>query len=137
MGTGGEIRRQVRYGYFEFPLPDERGMPTNVRLNAYKVTPSDTLQYLFAKDELNVWFTDETTGKESYHVGRYVDIGTEQPDPDHLYVIDLNRAYNPYCAYSDLYSCAIPRKEDHVPLAVRAGEKNYHEAANRISSGAD
>jgi uncharacterized protein (DUF1684 family) len=76
---------------------------------------------------LSVWFTDETTGKETYRVGRYVEVGEENPDPQFVYTIDLNKAYNPYCAYSDLYSCAIPRKEDHIPIAIRAGEKNYHD----------
>jgi uncharacterized protein (DUF1684 family) len=64
---------------------------------------------------------------ETYHVGRYVDVGAEQPDPEHVYVIDFNNAYNPYCAYSSLYSCAIPRREDRIPTPVRAGELKYHD----------
>jgi len=125
MGTRGETRRSLRYGYFEFPLPDDPGAAALVRLNVYKFTPYDSLRYALYRDELNVWFTDGTTGKDTYPVGRYVEIGTEHPDPDHLYVIDLNKAYNPYCAYSDVYSCAIPRDEDHIPLPIRAGEKTY------------
>jgi len=31
----------------------------------------------------SVWFTDGTTGKETYQVGRYVDVGEAFPDPDH------------------------------------------------------
>jgi uncharacterized protein (DUF1684 family) len=45
----------------------------------------------------------------------------------HVYVIDLNKAYNPYCAYSSLYSCAVPRQEDRLTIAVRAGELKYHD----------
>jgi hypothetical protein len=125
-GTRGEARRQLKYGYFEFILPDEQGNPRQVRLNVYKFTPYDSVRYALYRDELNVWFTDETTGKETYDVGRYVNIGTEHPDPDYLYTIDLNMAYNPYCAYSDSFSCAIPREEDHIALPLRVGEKKYH-----------
>jgi len=44
-----------------------------------------------------------------------------------VYIIDFNKAYNPYCAYSSLYSCAIPRREDRIPTPVRAGELKYHD----------
>ncbi len=92
----------------------------------YKFTPYDGQRYLLYRDQLSVWFTDATTGHETCGVGRYVDVGLEFPDPAHRYVIDLNKAYNPYCAYSSKYSCAIPRQEDHLSVAVRAGEKIYH-----------
>jgi len=124
MSTGGEMRKQVRYGYFEFTLPGEGG-PVTVKLNVYKPTPDDSLEYTPTDDLLSVWFTDETTGIETYEVGRYVDVGRENPDPAHVYAIDLNMAYNPFCAYSELYSCAIPRKEDHIPVPLRVGEKKY------------
>jgi uncharacterized protein (DUF1684 family) len=125
-GTKGEDRRELRYGYFEFVLPDTDGTPRDVRLNVYKFTPYDGQRYLLYRDNLSVWFTDRTTGKETYGVGRYIDVGTEVPDAKHVYTIDFNKAYNPYCAYSTMYSCAVPRKEDHLDLAVRAGELTYH-----------
>ncbi len=127
MGTKGEERRELRYGYFEFPLPGGHGPDTVVRINVYKFTPYDGQRYLLYKDILSVWFTDLTTGKETYPVGRYLDMGAEDPDTTHRYVIDFNKAYNPYCAYSAMYSCAIPSREDHLNLALRVGEKKYHE----------
>lgn len=127
MGTKGEQRRELRYGYFEFTLPNGRGSDTLVRLNVYKFTPYDGQRYLLYKDNLSVWFTDQTTGKETYPVGRYIEIGNELSDTSHVYTIDLNKAYNPYCAYSSMYSCAIPRREDHIDIALRVGEKKYHE----------
>jgi uncharacterized protein (DUF1684 family) len=74
----------------------------------------------------SLWFTDLTTGKETYDVGRYLDFVKDE-DPDFVYTIDFNHAYNPYCAYSPAYSCPIPRKEDHLDLAVTAGEKKWPE----------
>jgi uncharacterized protein len=127
MGTKGEPRKQLRYGYFELVLPDENGPPVTVHLNVYKFTPSDSLRYARYQKHLSMWFTDRTTGTETYHVGRYIELGEEQGDPDAPYVIDLNKAFNPYCAYSALYSCAIPSDEDRLPIALRVGEMKYHE----------
>jgi hypothetical protein len=125
MGTKGEERRHLRYGWFEFRVPDSAGRPILIRLNVYKFTPSDERRYRLYRDHLNVWFTDATTGSETYDVGRYVDVGEEQTGADYVYTIDLNKAYNPYCAYSDLYTCAIPREEDHIAVPLRAGELKY------------
>jgi uncharacterized protein (DUF1684 family) len=125
LGTKGEERKQLQYGFFEFPVPDENGNPYSLRLNVYKFTPYDTKRYAMYPNVLSVWFTDKTTGKETYHVGRYVEVGEEDPSADHEYTIDLNKSYNPYCAYSDLYSCAVPRKDDRVEIALNAGEKTY------------
>jgi uncharacterized protein (DUF1684 family) len=127
MGTKGERRKQLRYGYFELTVPDSMGRATQIQLIAYKFTPYDGQRYALYKDYLSVWFTDNTTGRETYDVGRYLEIGTEDPDLSHAYVIDFNKAYNPYCAYSALYSCAVPREEDRLNIALRVGEMKYHD----------
>jgi uncharacterized protein (DUF1684 family) len=121
LGTKGEERKQLKYGYFILPYKGEE-----YKINAYKITPYDK-NYESYKDNLSFWFRDKTTDKETYHVGRYVEIGDENSDPNHEYVIDLNKAYNPYCAYCSLFSCAIPRDEDILDFEVRAGEKKYHD----------
>ncbi len=118
-GTQGEERQLLYYGYFTLEY-DGR----NYELNVYKEIPPDGTDPSL-NPNLSVWFTDETSGKETYHVGRYVHVGLEDPDPDHVYIIDMNKAYNPWCAYSSLYSCAVPRREDHLGFAVRAGEMTY------------
>jgi uncharacterized protein (DUF1684 family) len=120
MGTHGEERRHLKYGYFRLKVDGK-----DIRLNAYKFLPSDSKRYALYKDHLSVWFTDHTTGKETYKVGRYLDVGTESPDTNFLYTINFNNAYNPYCAYSDMYSCVIPRREDHLGVAIHAGELKY------------
>lgn len=127
MGTKGESRRELRYGYVELTVPDGEGNPATIRLNIYKFTPYDGQRYELYRNHLSIWFTDATTGKETYGVGRYLDIGDEQTDPSYQYTIDLNKAFNPYCAYSPMYSCAIPRKEDHLTLVLHVGEMKYHD----------
>lgn len=67
-------------------------------------------------------FSDETSGKESYGGGRYIDL--EMGDSSHV-IIDFNLAYNPYCAYTDKYVCPLPPKENILPIKISAGEKDY------------
>jgi uncharacterized protein (DUF1684 family) len=72
-----------------------------------------------AADALDVYFTDATSGRESYRM-RYVEVS---PAADGRYVLDFNRAYNPACAYSPHYNCPIPPPENDLTVAIRAGEK--------------
>ncbi|MEO8069691.1 MAG: DUF1684 domain-containing protein [Flavobacteriales bacterium] len=69
-------------------------------------------------------FTDLTNGEETYGGGRYLDL---QAPLGPVVVVDFNKAYNPYCAYSDRYSCPIPPIENHVDAQVRAGVLKFHE----------
>jgi uncharacterized protein len=113
-GTKGEERKVIRAGYLKFNYED------SVRtVNVYKGTTKSGESYY------TIWFTDKTTGKETYDVGRYIDFNYN-PDTSFVYTLDFNLAYNPYCAYSSLYSCAVPTKADHLDFAVEAGEKKFH-----------
>jgi uncharacterized protein len=73
-------------------------------------------------------FKDETTGKETYPAGRYVDL--EGPDGG-PFVLDFNRAYNPSCAYGEpkRFQCPVTPAENALPIAVTAGERGAAEAA--------
>jgi uncharacterized protein (DUF1684 family) len=85
------------------------------RLLAYQMVPSHP-----EFDELFVPFRDATTGKETYGAGRYMDIPRHGGDD---YVLDFNTAYNPSCAYSPRWNCPYPPEENHLKVAVEAGEK--------------
>ncbi len=114
-GTKGEARKSVRYGYLKIRYKNK-----NYKLNVYKNIAKNGQIYF------SIWFTDKTTGKETYGVGRYLDF-EKSDDPNHIYKIDFNLAFNPYCAYSPDYTCAIPSKEDYLDFEVRAGEKKFHD----------
>jgi uncharacterized protein (DUF1684 family) len=122
LGTKGEERKEIKYGYFILKFEG-----TDHHLNAYKFGLEEIEQHPQLRNRLSVWFTDETTGKETYGVGRYIEVDDLAADTNYIYTLNLNNAYNPYCAYSPMYSCAIPRKEDHLPFPVKAGEMKYHE----------
>lgn len=76
------------------------------------------------KGTLFLAFADETSAKETYGAGRYLDL-KKVPGAKTL-VLDFNKAYNPYCAYSEKFSCPFPPKENLLKVAIKAGEKNYH-----------
>ena len=42
-------------------------------------------------------------------------------------VLDFNYAFNPSCAYDARWVCPLAPNENWLPLAVRAGERVYHE----------
>lgn len=76
------------------------------------------------KDHLFLPFTDETNNKETYGGGRYIDLDAKEIKDNYI-EIDFNKAYNPYCAYSDGYRCPVPPEENDLQLAIKAGEKLY------------
>ena len=70
---------------------------------------------------LSVFFTDETNGVQTYGAGRYVPVAADEAG---TWVLDFNRAYNPFCAYNPEYICPLPPEHNRLPFAVRAGERN-------------
>lgn len=75
-------------------------------------------------------FRDSTSGRDSYGPGRYLTLELNETDE---YVLDFNRAFNPYCAYTDDFECAFPPSENDLPVAIRAGEKVW--AADQNPAG--
>jgi len=70
------------------------------------------------EDYLFVPFSDETNGEETYGGGRYLDFRIPKTD---TVMLDFNKAYNPYCAYSDRYSCPKVPAQNHIPVRIEAG----------------
>ena len=102
------------YGIVSFSLKGK-----DFQLKVYKSLSSyDDPKYAYY---LFFPFTDLTNGEDTYEVGRYIDIRIPEGD---TIIIDFNKAYNPYCAYSKNYSCPIPPEENHLDIRVEAGTKN-------------
>ncbi len=68
-------------------------------------------------------FVDALAGKETYPAGRYLE---PEPLPGGHFIVDFNIAYNPYCAYNEMWSCPITPGENRLKVAIRAGEKLFH-----------
>lgn len=119
METSGTMKKLYRvYGTLRFTLRD-----TVQSLNVYQ--SQSLMQSEEYRNYLFLPFTDATSGKETYAVGRYIDLTTNDITGNKV-LIDFNKAYNPYCAYvSGVYNCPIPPKENRLMVAIRAGEKAY------------
>jgi uncharacterized protein (DUF1684 family) len=73
---------------------------------------------------LELLFADTTTGRETYGAGRFLDT---DPPRDGKVVVDFNKAYNPPCAFTTFATCPLPPRQNHLAVAVTAGEKKYGE----------
>jgi len=119
METSGHEKKLYRvYGTISFTIHD-----TTATLNVYQA--QNLMSDSRYRDYLVLMFTDKTSGAESYDVGRYLDLTTGDIKNNKV-VIDFNKAYNPYCAYEKgKYNCPIPPRENNLPVAIMAGERNY------------
>jgi uncharacterized protein (DUF1684 family) len=112
--TDGNMRDMIRWGEFRFRIAG-----VECTLQAYK---SDRHE-----ERLFIPFKDATSGKETYGAGRYLDLDYERDrTPQGKWILDLNRAYNPWCAYSMNYVCPFVPPENWLKVPVYAGEKDYH-----------
>ncbi len=101
----------VQYALAHFTIHDTAyALPVYQNIGLMK--NPDYADYLF------IPFTDYTNGNTSYGGGRYLD--ARIPDGDVL-IIDFNKAYNPYCAYSKRFSCPIPPSENELETYIKAG----------------
>lgn len=107
--SDGAQRHYLNVGEFVVPLPGGEA-----RLQAYAHEGTNSLF---------VPFRDPTSGKETYGPGRYMDLQPEGPQD--AYVVDFNLAYNPLCAYNEVYSCPLPPAENWLKLPIPAGERAY------------
>ena len=76
------------------------------------------------KDYLFLPFLDNTNGDTTYGGGRYIDLRIPEGD---TIEIDFNKAYNPYCAYNERYSCPIVPRENYLDTNIEAGVKKFHD----------
>jgi hypothetical protein len=93
-------------GYVEFELD---GRP-------YRLDALDDDGGLF------IIFSDTTAGETTYKPGRFLFV-EEKPEPNKKFMFDLNRAYNPPCAFSEFTTCPLPPKQNKLPVRIEAGEK--------------
>ncbi len=115
--SSGMMKKYVKYGELNFEIKGETytlEVYQSIRLRAMP-------QY---RDYLFIPFKDTTNGTSTYGAGRYLDIEISDIQDDKL-VLDFNKAYNPYCAFSDGYNCPRPPVANHLQIAIEAGEKNY------------
>ena len=71
-------------------------------------------------------FGDATNNEQTYGGGRYLYDSIKGADlgriGDHI-ILDFNFSYNPSCAYQSMWVCPLAPRENHLPIAVWAGER--------------
>ncbi len=115
--TTSRMANYVKIGYLHFQIDSQ-----NCRLAVYQNL--DLIKRPGFENYLFLPFYDLTNSEETYGGGRYLDL--QGPLGDSV-IIDFNRAYNPYCAYSDRYSCPIPPMENRLRVRIEAGVLKYGE----------
>lgn len=111
--TKGNEHDFLRWGEFQFRVSGQKQF-----LQAYKSNPIE--------DKLFIPSKDGTSGKETYGAGRYIDLESERDrTPEGKWILDFNKAYNPWCAYSETYTCPFVPPENWLKIPIYAGEKNY------------
>lgn len=74
------------------------------------------------REDLFFIFKDLTSRTDTYEAGRYL----HAPLPQNGIVdLDFNRAYNPPCAFTDFATCPLPTRDNHLAVAIRAGELRH------------
>ena len=109
--SSGRNKSYIRYGKLSFILKGK-----DYQLTVFQKSPIDP-QYL---DDLFLPFNDKTNNISSYGGGRYIDLKLADIQENKV-SLDFNKAYNPYCAYEDGYSCPIPPKENELDIEIKAG----------------
>ncbi|WP_282123953.1 DUF1684 domain-containing protein [Algibacter mikhailovii] len=113
--TTDRLPEYLKYGELVFQIKGKQ-FKLNIYQNQSLVDVEGSEDYLFLP------FLDETNGLESYGGGRYIDAKIPRND---TMIIDFNKAYNPYCAYNDKYSCPLVPRENYLKVRIEAGVKVF------------
>ena len=113
----GSSKEFIRYAKVKFILNNKPLELTLYRNLSLMVNP-------VYKNLLFLPFTDKTNNVTTYGGGRYIDLDLTQIKNKKL-ELDFNKAYNPYCAYSDGYRCPVPPEENDLAIEILAGEKLF------------
>jgi uncharacterized protein (DUF1684 family) len=105
--TGG-VQTYMRHGRFKFQVDGQ-----DAELTIYQNEHGYFLP-----------FVDALAGNDTYPAGRYLE---PESLPGSRFFVDFNLAYNPYCAYNEMWSCPITPPENRLKVPIRAGEKVFHE----------
>jgi len=107
----------IEYAMLSFELEGEvHSLMTHKNVNSMRMP--------MYKNKMFLMFMDLTTGESTYGGGRYIYID-ESNIKNGQVVLDFNKAFNPYCAYSDGFNCPIPPPQNRLDIAINAGEKDF------------
>jgi len=122
--TAGPEVRYLRVATFAFELGGDGDTASHSDLNDETYELGAYRQETGESEGLFVPFRDKTTGQGTYRQGRYMELEPEGDLADgEVVTLDFNLAYNPFCAYSETFSCPLPPEENWLETTVKAGER--------------
>jgi uncharacterized protein len=110
----GKEERYMEYAYAEFDFSGFRN----------KLLILEMIDMGPSRGKLFLAFGDGTSAETTYGAGRYLDV--VKTTGSQTITLDFNKAYNPYCAYTEKYTCPLPPPENLLTIPIQAGEKAYH-----------
>lgn len=106
-----KIKHYKEYGKINFELKSK-----TFELTVYQSDPPIEGY----ENSLFLPFLDETNGHTSYGGGRYLDLEISDIKKNKV-LIDFNKTYNPYCAYSKYYNCPVPPANNYLETEINVG----------------
>lgn len=113
----GKQQEFIEYAYLTFELDGK----------THKLTTHKNLKSMLMpmyKNKMFLMYMDLSTGESTYGGGRYIYLNESDIDNGQI-ILDFNKSFNPYCAYSDGFNCPIPPKGNQLDIAILAGEKDF------------
>lgn len=123
-----DLRVPATYTRYEIPkivkMPDILGAILDERMEGFVTFELNGRKFELIVSELPdhrlfIQFMDLTNGNPTYPSGRYHYTDAHE---DGEVFIDFNKAYSPPCAFTDYATCTFPPQENHLNIAVEAGE---------------
>jgi len=122
------MRIPATYTRYDIPkvvkMPDILGAIIDEPMQGYVTFELNGQKHELIVEELPdkrlfVQFMDLTNGNPTYPSGRYH--YTEAHENGKVF-IDFNKAYSPPCAFTEYATCTFPPQENHLNVAIEAGE---------------
>jgi uncharacterized protein (DUF1684 family) len=107
-----------QYGIVTFTLHDTTiSLPVYESVSLLKRNRKKYKNYLFLPIKDATSFQDPL---ESNGAGRYLEL---EKTKEKTMELDFNELFNPYCAYTDRFSCPITPEANIIDIRIEAGEK--------------
>ena len=123
-----EFRIPATYTRYEVPkvvkMPDILGAILDEPMQGFVIFELNAKKHELIVEELPdrrlfIQFMDQTNGNPTYPSGRY---HYADAHVNGSTFIDFNKAYSPPCAFTDYATCTFPPQENHLNVAIEAGE---------------
>jgi len=121
---------QVKAKYVSYPEPRIVRIPSIIGVTTEERAPGYVefqlkgqtlrLEPLARGDKLFFIFRDATSGRATYHAGRFLE--ADGPKGDTV-ILDFNKAYHPPCALNPYTTCPLPPESNHLRVPIKAGER--------------